>query len=775
VALEPPYVALRSPADLSSVLRAPSPLPEAPPDPRDIVCAQVHIGAEEKADWIRSERLIKQLRDLQHRAWLEICGNAAQLDVTWSCQAVDWPLLETAFCAELPHCALGPPHKTLLRGRPPEVWRNCRVRDYFPPPPYSHLLTGPDELRHSTFEALLVALERLLPPALGIYQLVFQPVCPDHDWHANVELLVDLEFRLKLLLQAQSIYRHPQQAPSGDLRQMAWQVETKAHNDKPFYCAALRLVLIDEESVSADTMNPLAACTSLLQHGGRPLQFLTKRDYDFLPPEQLRGMILGGLTYRPGFLVNSRELAALVHVPPGRTLERHERRIELLDPFVLPADALTTGTYVGEYRRAGRTRPVNLSTELRRHHTHIIGRPGWGKSVLLWRGMIPSDIRAGAGLAVLDPHGDLAEDLLRRMPVDVIDRVIYMDPGDPDWIPLWNPMQLRPGQEPTRVAGEIVRAFKSFVTGWGDRVEYLLKHGISALLHQPGSTLLDVALLLREKCEESKRMARELAQQVPTRLARSFWEHDFARYGRDATGPAQHKLGKLLLGGTVAQMLSQPASAFTFREIMDEGRILIVNLARLDRETRESLGSMILALLHMAALSRSAQPAAQRRPFHIYCDEAPLFITDALEDMLCQDRKFGVSLTLAHQHLRQLARSELGAVEMVASTLIFRVGQKDARQLSDLLRGEIEPEVLMRLPQFQAILRTEDHIARVHTPRPDGHPDTTIRDRIVQQSRQRYCAPAAELAARLMGQADRSAAPVSFHADVPEFTYDEFP
>jgi len=161
---------------------------------------------------------------------------------------------------------------------------------------------------------------------------LFQPVNPTHNWHRNIEILMDLEYIVKLVANVGHFQRHAQQAPSGDLRQMAGEVETKAHNYKPFYATTLRVAVLSTESLTQEYMLSMAVFSSLFQHGGMHLQFITESDYKpFLSPQQIREMFQLGLTYRPGFLVNSAELTGLAHFPSTTIVEHLDISIDTLD------------------------------------------------------------------------------------------------------------------------------------------------------------------------------------------------------------------------------------------------------------------------------------------------------------------------------------------------------------------------------------------------------------------------------------------------------------
>ena len=730
-------------------------IPEHPPNRDDIVRQQVWISPDQKFDWHRSELFLRQLCSVSHRVGLEISGNVEQILITILCHHADSAVVSAAFYGGFDRCELSTPTADPLSAMSPDAWDELALYDYFPPPPYSHLLTRPEELYVSPFEPLITAISRIPVDAFGIYQAIFQPVPAVHDWHRNVQILLDLEYAIKLMDGLQPPQRYAQEGPSGDRHHMAGQVETKAHNDRPFYAMALRIAVVGAGERGPDLLRAVATFGNLFQHGGRPLNHLTEADYrSVLSPDQLREMFLLGLTYRPGFLVNSWELAGPVHIPPTQFMEQRRIAFDTLETLPLRGAALAEGTPIGACSYAGTPLPVCLTSALRGCHTHLIGRPRMGKSSVMEH-MILDDLNKGFGVAVLDPHGDLVERLLCLLPEDAIERTIYFNPGDPDWIQLWNPLQPIAGHGVGRTADDLVGAFKSFVTGWGDRLEHLLRHMFYGLMHLPGSTLLDVANLLRNTSDESERLRSEILKVVDNAVARPFWLHDFQKYGKDDFGPPKNKLSKLLVSDTVSLMLSQPDSAFNLRRVMDDGMILLVNLSTVGSEVRSILGCLLLSLLHLTALSRSSTRTDRRKQFHIYCDEAPLFMTDALEDLIAQTGKYGVSFTLAHQYMSQFPERKAGALSSVGTTIIFNVNTKDARRLTIDLRGLADVEDLITLEVGQAIVRARTEVVRIATPAPREIPKVNHRERIIAESRRRYCKPTREVSQAVRRRGER--------------------
>jgi hypothetical protein len=784
VALEPPFLPL---SRVQALLRGGEPpplaIPQDTPAPDDLVRRRVWISPEQAFDWRRSDLFLRQLLTVSYRVGFEVIGNQEEVCITILCHRQDLAVVSAALAGEFNQCALAEPSQDSMTNMAPEAWEDIVLGDYFPPPPYAHLLTQPPLLHTSPFEPLIAALTNIPAPGLGIYQALFEPVSRSHDWHSNVETIQDLEFTVKLMNGLHGIQRYAQQVPSGDLRQMASEVETKAHSDRPFFAAALRLAVVGAGPRGKQCLRAIATFLNLFQHGGRPLNCLTEVDYvPRLSREQIRAMFVLGLTYRPGFLVNSWELTGPVHIPPISITDRRPVRLEQLETLPACGTSLVAGTPIGTSNFAGKVIPVCIPPNLRGRHTHLIGRPSMGKSSLMER-MILDDLAQGCGAAVLDPHGDLVERLLGLLPEAAIGRTIYFNPGDPDWVPLWNPLRPVPGQDLGRTADDLVGAFKSFVTGWGDRLEHLLRHSFYALLHLPGSSLLDVSNLFRNKSEESRQVRDEILKVVTNAVARQFWLHDFGRYGKDEFGPPKNKLSKLLVSDTVSLMLSQPDSAIHLRQIMDEGYLFLANLSTVGSEVREILGCLLLSLLHLTALSRSDMPPERRKRFYIYCDEAHRFMTDALEDLIAETRKFGVGLTLAHQYMGQFTERKAGALSSVGTTVVFNVDTKDARQMVTELRGMVEVEDLITLEVGEAIVRAGTEVVRIKTEEPPREPPpVNYRDRIIAESHHRYCRPAAEVRRAIGDHCTQwygggySVAPVdaSIHATTEELTYDEF-
>jgi hypothetical protein len=501
--------------------------------------AQIWVSPEQACDWDRSERLLKQLSGTTHRVILELLGNQEQIQLFLGCHPEDVPVVHAAFLGQFERCRLLQLPGNPLAALPAPAWEGLVFRDYYPPPPYSHLLTRPEELRLSPYGTMMTVLGNITPPAVGLCQILLQGVAPGHDWHQNVRRLLDLEYAVKQMSPWQALQRYAQQAPSVELHHMAMATEYKAHNDKPFFSAALRLAVIGAGDAARQILRALGTFGNLLQHGGRPLEWLDTQDYaPHLDAEQLRRMLIMGYAHRPGFLVNSCELTSLAHIPAIAVAEDRPAPVAILE--TLPPDAaLAVGTPIGTCEVAGDERPVCLPPRPRGAHTHVMGAPDQGKSTCM-KHMALDDIDQGHSVCVIDPHGALVQDLLCLIPARHLDRVIYFNPGDRGFVPVWNPLHCGVGQFPDRLADDILASIRGAVKDWGDRLEHALRQAVKAVIGLPDGTLFDVYRILMKDSVEGEQL-RQRALEVPGHeITRQFFQAEFRAWfkaGLHSRGP----------------------------------------------------------------------------------------------------------------------------------------------------------------------------------------------------------------------------------------------
>lgn len=352
-------------------------------------------------------------------------------------------------------------------------------------------------------------------------------------------------------------------------------------------------------------------------------------------------------------------------------------------------------TFLGRTTWRGGKKPFGIRAGDRRAHIYVVGKTGAGKSSLLEM-MIRQDLVRGGGLALFDPHGDLAERLVAWLPKERERDLIYLDVPNPAQPFAFNPLAGVPVLRRSVVANGVVEALKKiFADSWGVRLEYILRAALLLLLDQPSATIADVLRLFHDPEFRESAAANATNEQV-----QRFWRADFERYGRlkaEAISPVENKLGAFLIDPFVSRILTSEQSSFDPRAVMDEGKVLIVNLAKgkIGEAPSMLFGSLLVSALAMAALSRADVPAEQRKDFVIYMDEFQTFTTLALTSMLAELRKYATPLVLGNQYLEQLSPEIRAAIlGNVGTLVVFRVGASDAVRLAKELGPEVQPDDL---------------------------------------------------------------------------------
>lgn len=345
--------------------------------------------------------------------------------------------------------------------------------------------------------------------------------------------------------------------------------------------------------------------------------------------------------------------------------------------------------YIGLRNSWGGELPFGLSRTDRRQHLYLIGKTGAGKTTLL-RNLILQDIEAGEGVGLIDPHGDLAEELLDFIPPRRTDDVVYFNPADIEYPVALNLLRRASPEKRHLVAAGLVASLKSiWRDSWGPRLEYILYAACAALMECENVSLLGVQRMLSDV-----RYRAWVVRQVRDPALKAFWETEFARYDprflQEAIAPIQNKVGQLLMAPPIRNIIGQVKSKIDPRFLIDDGRILIANLSkgRLGEERASLLGALLVTQLQLAAMERAEMPEHTRRDFFLHIDEFHNFTTDSLAGILSEARKYRLCLTLAHQYSDQLRDEVREAVfGNVGSLVVFRVGEVDGARLSRELGG----------------------------------------------------------------------------------------
>jgi len=318
----------------------------------------------------------------------------------------------------------------------------------------------------------------------------------------------------------------------------------------------------------------------------------------------------------------------------------------------------------------------------RSRHMYIIGQTGVGKSGLLEL-MTISDIYSPYGFALIDPHGDYAQDTLARIPKERIKDVVYFNPADMEFPIAFNPMEVQDRKLKTHTCSELIGVLTRMFDSWGPRLEYILRYSILALLDYPDSTMLDITRILTDSQFRAK-----VIKHIEDPVVKNFWTVEFSswnsKFASEAVAPVLNKIGAFTANPLVRNIIGQKKSSFNIRQIMDENKILIVNLSRglVGEDNAALLGSLLVTKIQLAAMSRADVPASQRTPFYLYVDEFQNFATDSFATILSEARKYGLNLTVANQYIAQMLPQVKDAIfGNVGSIVAFRTSADDARTM----------------------------------------------------------------------------------------------
>ncbi|MDD2943930.1 MAG: type IV secretory system conjugative DNA transfer family protein [bacterium] len=452
------------------------------------------------------------------------------------------------------------------------------------------------------------------------------------------------------------------------------------------------------------------------------------------------------------FLLSSGELAALYHLPNELEVPNllHVLSTRQPPPKTLPiADDELKPFAATNFRN--QCTDFGIKREDRRRHTYVIGKSGTGKSKLLEQ-LIANDIASGEGVGVLDPHGDLVDNILTYIPKERIKDVIILDPSDLEFPPGFNPLEQVPEEQRMRVTVGIIEIFKKlFRSNWSPRLEHVLRYTLLALLDTPGTTLLSILQMLSDK-----NYRQEVVSQINDSVVRNFWVSEFAgwseKYDQEAITPLINKVGQFVATNMIRNIVGQTENKFDFRKIMDERKILLMKVSKgmLGEENASLLGAMVVTKLYQAAMSRADIPEKQRKDFYFYVDEFHNFATDTFDEILSEARKYRLNLTLANQYLGQLdPRIRKTVFGNVGTLISFRIGGEDAQ----LIAGEMAPRFRERdlinlgVRDFAIKMTVNGEVHEAFSARTltIASPEDNFAADCLRYSRGRYCRPRAQV------------------------------
>ena len=563
-----------------------------------------------------------------------------------------------------------------------------RAADYFPLKTYRDLPTDP-------MSSLTSALAKLQPEEGAVVQVIIAPT--DNKW----------KDKGKAWLKKEKDPGKPEAPkPPPDAKQLE-AVESKI--TRPGFHVTVRIVASSTDEASAHAhMTNLKAVFE--QFSGPYNGFSSAKidEKNFMVDFIYRYMPMFS---RPAILTPD-EIASVYHFPNKSVETPH---IAWLPARSAPASEKipTSGLYLGKSIYRGTERPVYIGDSDRERHTYIIGRTGTGKTTLM-KTMMLQDILAGRGLAFIDPHGDAAEEMLSLIPPSRAKDVIYFDPGDLERPFGMNMLEASSEDEKhfitTEIIGLMYKLYDPNKTGIiGPRFEHGVRNAMLTVMAQPGNTFVEVMRIMQDP-----EFVRELLPYVTDPVVRRYWTDQIAHtadfHKSEVLDYTVSKFGRFVTNRMMRNIIGQSVSSFNLRDIMDKGKILIVNLSkgRMGEENSNFLGLVLVPKILAAAMSRSNIPESERRPFYLYVDEFQNFATDTFATILSEARKYKLNLIVANQFIGQMPEDIKNAIfGNVGTVIAFRVGVTDANFLQHEFSPIFSEQDLVNIEAWHVYVKTQ--------------------------------------------------------------------
>lgn len=702
----------------------------------------------ENVDVSDMEELFLMLSYTEHPVSFEVIGTHEAIQIQLTCTVTDEAHMCAQVCAYFPTAVMTKYDKGLDLllddtetcvvdfGLRDEFMRSMRVMD------------GKDQ---DPYIGLFASLEDLDKGECGVVQILFKGVTS--PW-------------------AESVMRAVTDNKGGSFFENDPDMPKLAHEkvSSPLFAVAIRVVGQSNKRGRAQeiTKGITKTLTRLTDSKSNGLQPLSEEGYSIT--DKIHDVFLRQ-SHRLGMLLNGRELAYVAHLPmeevTTKKLERDSRKTKAAPesaeghPFVL-------GTNVHH----GHENIVSVPASLRLRHTHVIGATGTGKSTLLLS-MIVQDMRQGNGLAVLDPHGDLIESILRYVPQERIKDVILIDPADGDYPVGFNILSAHSEIEKDILSSDLVAAFKRLSTSWGDQMNSVFANAILAFLEsKEGGTLADLRRFLVEKPYRDTYL-----KTVKDTHIVYYWEHEYPLLKSSSLGSILTRLDTFLRPKLIRNMVAQK-KGLDFEHILDSKKILLIKLSQglIGAENSFLLGTFFVSKIYQAAMARQAKSKKERNDFFFYIDEFQHFSTPSMSHILSGARKYHLGLILAHQDMEQLKKfdTELASSVVVnaGTRICFRLGDTDAKRFASGF-SHFDTEDLENLKIGEAVARIEQpnfdfNLATI--PLPDVREDVAERKvmAVIASSRSMYGTPreAVEKGLEHVGRTQKE--PVHEPASMPE-------
>lgn len=535
---------------------------------------------------------------------------------------------------------------------------------------------------------------------------------------------------------------------SGPLEAALKSVEEKV--TKLGFSTKIRIMVLGPDEYSAKAKTSIIAgafkqFSTVNLNGFEPSKIQSGRD--FLSAYKKREF------FDQGYILNIEELASLYHLPTTSVetpsivwagSKKGEPPADLPIEGVVDSERLTIFAK-SDFRHI--VHRFGIKKDDRRLHMYAVGKTGTGKSTML-ENMIIDDIKKGRGVAVVDPHGELISHVMDFIPSSRINDVIFFNPADRDWPIGFNILESVDPDLKNIIASGVVGIFKKiFGESWGPRLEYILRNTILALLDYPDSTILGIMKILVDKDYRKK-----VVEKIKDPVIRDFFFNEYEKYDpkfrTEAIAPIQNKVGQFLSSSTIRNIVGQPKSTIDIEEIMNQGKIILIDLSigKIGEDNSALLGAMLITKIQLAAMRRTNIPEEKRRDFYLYVDEFQNFATESFAVILSEARKYRLSLIMTNQFIAQMNEVVAKAIfGNVGSIVSFRVGPTDASFLIKEFEPVFEANDLVNLDNYHVYIKmaidgvTRPAFSAITLPPVKG--ETTNREKIIKVSRERYAKP----------------------------------
>lgn len=660
---------------------------------------------------------------------LELIADGSRVMVQISSSEKDSPVIRRQLAAFFPDCVIVESARTLADCWDAVDGPYCAITEFG----LAREFMRPIEADTTDpYVGLMGALEAVKEGEFGLVQVTFSPV--RHPWalHSMRSVLDDT---------GGSFFVDGQELVA----------ETRAKVALPLYAVVLRVSARAQEKwrVEDAVGNLVAAVSALYASGSNRLIPLSNSEY---PNSEHIEDTLNRQARRSGMILNADEVIALAHFPSEDVRSSKLARYDSATRRAPASVREDGGVLLGSNSHAGVTVPVSLSPDQRLRHMHVIGASGTGKSTLLFN-LLRQDIERGAGVGLLDPHGDLVDRILGVIPRDRVKDVVLIDPADMEFPVGFNVLHAHSELEKTLLASDLVSVFQRLSTSWGDQMGSVLNHAVLAFLESSeGGSLLELRRFLVEP-----RFRERFLSTVRDPEVAYYWRHTFSELsGGRSIGPILTRLETFLTPKAIRYMVSQRENRLDFADILDSGKIFLAKLSQgaIGRENSYLFGSLLVSKFQQLAMARQAVSAERRRDFFLYIDEFHNFISPSMAEILTGARKYRLGLTLAHQELRQLERDKEVASAVLGNChtrVVFRVGDSDARTLESGF-SHFKAKDIQNLGTGAAICRVErsDFDFNLSVPLPEIPDETELEEMkraVVEASRSAYGRPRAEIEA----------------------------